>query len=509
MKTTKNYGYTLKKLLSFTDTKFMVLSKAVGYDISYISKWCNNIKIPTLKNINSINEKASIIFAGEIMKQDKVKDFYKIFEIQEPVNLNDLIISDILQEEIYDLLDSAYRKSEDDLCDKTEKKQEESQIIVGKNQVTNFIKELICSTIENSTSDIELLSTMDICKSTSKINLDIMEEFKFDGIRVNAKIGFNMDEFEKDPNFYLWRIYVILNKRWNVEFDFFDNKNMDKLNIIAIRDKFVITCSMDSDGLIEVATVITDKEMVNSIYDKTISKFRMGDILIRSAETSGMELGGYRTDFYSNNEFQFLSTNGFEFLLPSDVISDIIDTAYDQGFGDDTSFLIKKLQITWEERFEKSKINFIILKSTLMKYIEDGEIFYTYIRYKLSTQQRKEHARSIVESMKKNNNIKIVVLDDERFNYNLNFFKISAYVNSKKVFFKKNLKCTPGCTPLFYTIANEKLVKYINQYFSYIKNKEFCVEYNAEDVEEFLDKYGTMFFRMIEAKNCSKKSDLD
>nr|WP_307897626.1 hypothetical protein [Clostridium botulinum] len=62
---------------------------------------------------------------------------------------------------------------------------------------------------------------------------------------------------------------------------------------------------------------------------------------------------------------------------------------------------------------------------------------------------------------------------------------------------------------MFYTIANEKLVKYINQYFSYIKNKEFCVEYNAEDVEEFLDKYGTMFFRMIEAKNCSKKSDLD
>nr|WP_307906033.1 hypothetical protein [Clostridium botulinum] len=198
----------------------MVLSKAVGYDISYISKWCNNIKIPTLKNINNINEKASIIFAGEIMKQDKVKDFYKLFEIQEPVNLNNSTISDILQEEIYDLLDSAYKKSEDDLCDKTEKKQEESQIIVGKNQVTNFIKELISNTVENSTTDIELLSTIDICKSTSKINLDIMEEFKFHGIRVNAKVGFDMDEFEKDPDFYLWRIYIILNKRWNVEFNF-------------------------------------------------------------------------------------------------------------------------------------------------------------------------------------------------------------------------------------------------------------------------------------------------
>lgn len=505
MKTTKSYGYILKKLLNFTDTKFMVLSKAVGYDISYISKWCNNIKIPTLKNINNINEKASIIFSGEIIKQAKVKDFYRLFELQEPVSLEDFILADILQEEIYDLLDSAYKNSEESLCDKNEKKHEESQIVVGKNQVTNAIREIIFKTIEEATADIELISTIDICKSTSKVNLDIMEEFKLHNTRVSAKVGFDMEEFERDPNLYLWRIYVILSKRWNVEFDFYDNKNMDKLNIISIRDKFAIICSLDTDGLIEVATIITDKEIVNSIYDKAISKFRMGDILIRSAETSGMEQGGYRTDFYSNNEFQFLSTNGFEFLLPGEVISDIIDTAYNQGFGDDTSFLIRKLQITWEERFEKSKINFIILKSNLMKYIEDGEIFYTYIKYKLSTEQRKNHARSIVEAMKKNNNIKIIVLDDDMINYNLDFFKISAYVNSKKVFFKKNLKCSPGYTPLFYTIANEKLVRYINQYFSYIKNKDFCVEYNAEDVEDFLDKYGNMFFRMIQAKNFNKK----
>lgn len=505
MKIDEKYGSVLKKLLCFTDTKFMVLSKALGYDISYISKWCNNIKIPTAKNIEIINEKASVIFAEEIVKKDKITDFYETFNISEYTGVNDLNARDVLEDQIYRLLDNAYKITESNSYEKLEKRERDTKVIVGKNESTNFIKDIIQKTIEESTEDIEFISTLDICKSTSNVNLDIIEEFKCNDIRITAKVGFDMDEFETNPNFYLWRIYIILNKRWNVEFNFFDNKEINKLNVISIRNKFAIICSLDVDGLIEVATVITDRDIVNRIYDKTVVKFRMGDILIRSAETSGMEQGGYRTDFYSNNEFQFLSTNGFEFLLPSEVISDIIDTAYHKGFDDETAFLIRKLQITWEERFEKSKINFMILKSTLMKYIEDGEIFYTYVRYKLSTEQRKNHARNIVESMKKNNNIRITILDDEMLNCDLGFFKISAYVNSKKVFFKKNLKSIPDYTPLFYTIANEKLVRYINQYFTYIRNKDLCVEYDVKAVEEFLDKYGKMFFRMIEARNYENK----
>lgn len=507
MKKTKKYGSMLKELLRFTDTKFIVLSKAVGYDISYISKWCKNIKIPTLKNISTINEKAATIFSDEIIRQDRVDEFYKTFEIEEIVKSDDPSISNILKDHIYDLLHNAYKKSENDLYGVPEKKQEEMKVILGKNQATDFIRDIISTTIENSTTDIEFLSTIDICKSTSNINLDIMEEYKFKDIRVSAKVGLDMNEFERNPNFYLWRIYFILNKRWNVEFDFFDNKDMDKLNIIAIRDKFAIIVSLDSDGLIEIANVITDQETVNKIYDKTVSKFRIGDILIKSTETSALEQGGYRTDFYSNDEFKFLSTRGFEFLLSSEVISDIIDTAYRQGFGDATAFLIRKLQITWEERFEKSTINFIIVKSALMKYIEDGEIVYSDIVYNLSTEQRKKHALNIIESMKKNNDIKFTILDDELLNYGINFFKISVYANNKKVFLKKNSSYITNSAPLFYTIINEKLVRHINEYLLFIKNKDFCVEYDVNAVEQIFEKYGPMFFRMIEAKDYNKKPE--
>ncbi|MCE5221509.1 MAG: hypothetical protein LLF98_09665 [Clostridium sp.] len=501
MEDTKNYGFILKKLLWFTDTKFAVLSKVVGYDISYISKWCNNIKIPTCKNTEIINEKASIFFSEQIVKRNIVTEFYKLYEIPEPMESDDSIIKNMLKNHIYNLLENAYKKSEADLCQKTEKKHDESKVIFGKNKVTNFIREILSTTIENSTTDIELLCTVDFCKTTANINLDTMMEYKIHDIKVTAKVGFDMDEFETNPNFYLWRIYFILNKKWNMEFEFFQNKKMDKLNIIAIRDKFAIILSLDSDGSIDVATLITDYETVNTIYDNTIAKFRKGDLLIRCVEPSLLEQSGYRTDFYSNDEFKFVSTRGFEFLLSSDITSDIIETAYEQGYCNEKGLLLRKLQITWEERFEKSKINFIILKSALMKYIEEGDIFFTDFRYKLTIEQRKSHVLKILECMKKNNNIKITILNDEPLNYDVNFFKISVNVNNKKVFLKKNIDWSSDCVPSVYTIINENLVKHINEFLLFIKGKDFCTEYNVDELEQIVEQYGNMFFRIMETKN--------
>ena len=36
-----NYGELLKRLIKFTDMKMSAAADIAGYDISYISKWCN------------------------------------------------------------------------------------------------------------------------------------------------------------------------------------------------------------------------------------------------------------------------------------------------------------------------------------------------------------------------------------------------------------------------------------------------------------------------------------
>lgn len=75
----QTYGKILKQLLSFTETKAAVLANDLDYNLSYISKWCNDVKLPSHKNITVINERASFLFTDTIRKNHREEDFYELF----------------------------------------------------------------------------------------------------------------------------------------------------------------------------------------------------------------------------------------------------------------------------------------------------------------------------------------------------------------------------------------------------------------------------------------------
>lgn len=48
------YSATLKKLISFTQAKFIALADVVGYDVSYVNKWSNGTKLPSSRYVERI-----------------------------------------------------------------------------------------------------------------------------------------------------------------------------------------------------------------------------------------------------------------------------------------------------------------------------------------------------------------------------------------------------------------------------------------------------------------------
>ena len=73
-----------------------------------------------------------------------------------------------------------------------------------------------------------------------------------------------------------------------------------------------------------------------------------------------------------------------------------------------------KMQITWEEVFEKSTMDFFIPKSSLLKYIEDGESVFLDVRYRMRPSERKLHMQKVLAMTEKNPNIRFYVLDDDQ-----------------------------------------------------------------------------------------------
>lgn len=79
----EGYASTLKRLITFTQAKFISLADVVGYDVSYVNKWSNGTKLPSSRYIERINEEMGRYFSELITKQKKTDKFYKTFPIAE------------------------------------------------------------------------------------------------------------------------------------------------------------------------------------------------------------------------------------------------------------------------------------------------------------------------------------------------------------------------------------------------------------------------------------------
>lgn len=96
------YALLLKNMLRYIHIKYGVLAEVLGYDISYISKWVNGIRLPAAKNIDMINQNIAHYIASVLIKKQTVDEFSKQF-MYEGCNSEDE-----LNAEIYRLLMIAY-----------------------------------------------------------------------------------------------------------------------------------------------------------------------------------------------------------------------------------------------------------------------------------------------------------------------------------------------------------------------------------------------------------------
>lgn len=487
-----NYAYTLKTLISITNIKMIYVAKAVDYDISYISKWCNNNNLPQKKNISIINRKLAQLFTNEIVANKSFPIVCREFNL---INIDDQQDNkEIIQEEIYQILMLAFEISESRFPLKKNHKEETSTVLIGRKRILEYLSETIRTIAEKSAEDIELICTIDIDRILQVYGENHLSPYNLKNIRMFANLGIDTNAFKKDCNGVLNRIYRLLNAKLECEITLFDNLLVKKYNILAIKDKIAFLFSVDQDGDMDIATEIRDIDTVNEIYNQASSKLRITDIILRPAENLSLEQGGFRTKFYTAPEFEFFSVYGFEFFLPDDVVESLSHEAVLQG-GSATA--VKKLQITWEERFINAEINFLLPKSAVMRYIEKGVMYYTDFHYQTSVEQRRRHVRQIIEHMKKNKKISFYVLDDD-YHYPENFFQISVYFNHNKMFLKKNMHSVSNNASRFYVLADERYTEYIKSYFKGMLNKNNCMKYPVEEMEQIVNENEKMMLRMLD-----------
>lgn len=494
---TMKYGELLKKLIIFTNTKIMVIANETGYDISYISKWCNKGILPTTRTISVINKKLSKVFANEIMTQDRLDDFFISFsDVIENTETNEDDTFAFLATSIESALSSCYRQScaQESTSSHLQKSSIENNLFCHTQVLENMIRS-IRQVLMKAEKEVTIIWTIDICKSFQYLNaLEMVSKSPQNRIRCLAAL--DLEEFERNPEYYMKQLYLLLSKNKTVFFEFYNGKNMKQTNAIVVEDAFADMLSIDEHGNLDFSVNITNPADVKTLFSFFCQKMTSQELLLRSCTSKEINRS-YRTEFYSGSKFHFFNTYGFEFLLPPETIDHIVDTAKSSTKLDITESMIRTLQITWEEIFENQEISFFFLLSSLYEYITTGEIYYTDIHYQLQVEERIAHIKNIIEVSKKNPNIKFIILDENIFASDF-MPHISIYANDKKIFMKNYSAYETGIGPHLYIIHDKELIRIINASTALsLKNPTLYSEYNSEALEQLLEKYKSLIYRMM------------
>lgn len=315
---------------------------------------------------------------------------------------------------------------------------------------------------------------------------------------IRVKIGMCTDAFSANGRSSFKELYSFLNTYHDVAFDVYDNSLMDNMNMVVVKGRVAILCALDQYNRITTAVVVQDMEKVNQMYLKLLPVFRSSSMLLHHERASEFNKTGYRTDFYARENYQILTARGFEFLLPVESWESIIRAAMAKDDGGFEARIVEKMQITWEEIFEKTSMDFFTTKSALLKYMEDGEIVFLDVVYNMSVSERKLHIQKILDMTKKNPNINFYVIDDDCLPEMQHLFGASVYSNRRKIFLKNLWSLKEEHEAQFYIVDSEQLTSELVDFLDKLRDSVYCYPFDAQGLQKFVDRYGSMINRMLD-----------
>ena len=483
------YGTLLKRLIRFSGFKMTTIAEIVGYDTSYISKWCNKDKLPASKSASNVNKTIADTLAHEILAQNDAVHFASEFNTASAQTEGELSAV------ILGLLRDAYRASLDQGSELLKVPVSgQNRTFIGESEAASFFRNQLPELIRKNNGDCDILCSLSLC---TILKNHILDSFGRDEPNLQIHVQMGLEGRLGDDDHYLKAVYFLINRFSYIDFNFYDSSELSMPNMIVIRDCAVILCTVDANRHFVMLNMITEPAAVTSVYGKMRQEMIACPMLARSSDSKDLLMHGYRTEFYAHRTYQIFLTRGFEFLLPPEIIPRLIQKARDLELDPSMPQLIAQLGITWEEIFEKGTIDFFILKTSLLRYISDGIIYFADVEYKMSIEERQKHISYVYQIVEKNPNITFHIIDDDQIHKADLLVHTSIYNNMNKLFLKNTERYGKKYGPKFYTVPDRETISAITRYFNDLTNNPICTNFTAAAAMAFFDTFGTMIQRML------------
>lgn len=477
------YAKTLKRIVLFAQIKYGLLAEAIGYDVSYISKWITGARLPAAKNMDVIHQDIGKFLAEIFIKEHREKEFCHTFGLPE------ISFSEELSFQIAQILCRAYRVSVRVKQPLGNNAAAISEFIFGKSDCQKVLHNLLVS-LEDNPAPLSMAITGELCNLGKNHFWQQIRNLNIKKQRCTIHVGLDLQLLEQRTATQVEVLYTCLDSLLNCNFYIHEGTFKAYQNIIVVEDRFALAYWLDGDGYIDVCMEITDAVQVRAFYNKCKAYLMTCPVLILPKDTLGMERFGYRDTFFTSQRFFYFLTNGFEFLLPDEVFISLSEKVRSGEVPAVTEEWVRRIFITWKKLMDKAELKFILPTNTIIRYLETGYIHLTDLSYKLSKEERRLHLEQILKVMQENPKISLgFIVPTSGLSYTENICNLSFYSNYSTAFFKKNLQAIVSGVAPIYLIENPILIQCFHKFFEGLKQLPCYKEYSAEELQRLYDRY--------------------
>lgn len=468
MQKIRSFGETLKELKNMCNMKSVTLATYIGYDISYISKWCADKNLPSGRNVIYILGELSRIFSREIYNSNMLDLFNNQYGTK-------IVCLEELQQYIELILEDSYDRSK-----KSEKinKKNSNKTIFGKDELENFVKSRISEVLSTEQRELNIYSTLDILNSEIILQC---KDFVKSNAKINLKIGCDIRRFTNESLKDIYDIHYALSKLENCNIQLFSDEDFKRANILLVKDEFAVIYSLDEKDKPDFGVVISDVKDLEKIYASISYRFKSSNIIVDTVSEEELRDKQYVFNFYNSRSFNFLFNLDFDFIDPKSMMYKIKNEENSEMINSQ----IANLETIVERKLKSSKVDIFMEKNTLNNYIYSSVLMCT----EGEASEILDRIESLINYMEINSEIRIHMVKKISI-YEVYKDSLSVYFGDNFLLMKKPKNSSIGNKKnLYYIVKNEKVLRHLEKAFENIKNEQYSRLVSREELIEFLQDY--------------------
>lgn len=476
------FAELLRELLYITHLKSGHMASALGYDTSYISRWVNGVKLPSLKNNEDLLRSIARFFVSN-SAQPQLDELRRRYSLEDETYSSHAALIDALTR----LLSEAYSAQSGSGAARGERTfGGNCEIVRGLDSEHTW--ELIASAArdvgrDGTTGALEMFTLTPLHYLTNRDRefFDVLrrEVPRERPIHISQFIHFenlrrHVDEYCRTVCFFLSR------DPDDLHYDFYEIKESfaERSAAMIIRDGIYSQWLNVPFSNSPYMVITRQRDLVNELYLGMSNYVRTRRALIERRTNAELYVSQYYMNYLMHGSFRYLLATMHPISMEPGTLHEIAETHMRPSRGQEWSVGFTEKTFTLPRRA-------VIYKSAMMSYLYDGAITLFDRTFTLTKSERIRHLRGLIEALKTEPGLSLTIIEDDNPIMRRSDLGISVYLSDGAVF-ARGLSKRGEPEPPTYAFTSTRLIDAMNEFYDHLENLPDEYALRGERVIDFL-----------------------